>query len=134
MRNVGRAALRTLGGLIGTVVILLAGFSIVNSLTPIKLPVGPHVYVDAWDRGFVSATGTWTMENDRPAFPVQTSNIRCYRDDKSCTAAQAEIAFGDTLHLETYNYDITKWDNTTILFRTDAACVEYIYTIDRANK
>ena len=31
-------------------------------------------------------------------------------------------------------YDITKWDSTTILFRTDTDCVEYVYTVDRSNK
>lgn len=121
-------------GLAGTLGIIIAANSIITAQNPIVLRSGVSVYTESWDRGYVSASGTWTMENARQAFPIQTSKIRCIREEKSCTAAQAEIAVGNMLHLETYDYDITKWDSTTILFRTDTDCVEYVYTVDRSNR
>jgi len=41
---------------------------------------------------------------------------------------------GNFLNLQTYQYDITRWDNSTLLFQTATPCIEYVYTIDRANK
>ncbi len=134
LKSIGWAILFVVMGLIGTLAILAGATFLIATQRPISLPPGVFVYTDAWDRGYVYASGTLTMENSRQAFPIQTSKIKCVREEKSCTNAQAEIAFGKMLHLETYNYDITKWDNTTILFRTDNECVEYIYTIDRSNK
>jgi len=121
-------------GLAGTIAILFGANMLITAQNPVKPRSGVFIYIDSWDHGYVHASGTWTMENARPAFPIQTSTIKCYKDEKSCTASQAEIAFGNMLNLEMYNYDITKLYNTTILFRTDTECVEYVYTIDRPNK
>jgi hypothetical protein len=134
IKAIGWAILFLSIGLMGSLAILIGATFLIGTQSPISLPSGVFVYTDAWDRGYVYASGTWTMENSRQAFPVQTSKIRCIREEKSCTNAQAEIAFRKMLHLETYNYDITKWDNTTILFRTATDCVEYVYTVDRSNK
>ena len=134
LKAIGRGVLFLVIGLVGTLAILIGATFLVGTQTPVSLPSGVFVYTDAWDRGYVYASGTWTMENSRQAFPIQTSKIRCNREEKSCTNAQAEISFGKMLHLETYNYDVIKWDGTTIIFRTATDCVEYIYTVDRANK
>jgi hypothetical protein len=134
LKAVGWSVLFVVVGLAGTLAILAGATFLISTQNPVSLSSGVLVYTDAWDRGYVYASGTWTMENSRQAFPIQTSKIRCNREEKSCTNAQAEIAFGKMLHLETYNYDITKWDNTTILFRTATDCVEYVYTVDRSNK
>lgn len=133
-KAVGWGVLFLVIGLAGTLAILIGATFLIGTQSPISLPSGVFVYTDAWDRGYVYANGTWTMENSRQAFPIQTSKIRCIRDEKSCTNAQAEIALGKMLYLDTYNYDITKWDSTTILFRTSTDCVEFVYTVDRSNK
>ncbi|MEH2498969.1 hypothetical protein V1294_005448 [Bradyrhizobium sp. AZCC 1678] len=133
-KAIGLGVLFLFIGLAGTLAIIIAANLLITAQNPIMLRSGISVYTDSWDRGYVMASGTWTMENARQAFPIQTSKIRCIREEKSCTAAQAEISFGNMLHLETYSYDITKWDSTTILFRTDTDCVEYVYTVDRSNK
>jgi hypothetical protein len=134
LKAIGWGALLLFIGSVGSLAILIGANSLIGTQTPIRLPPGVLVYTDSWDRGYVYANGTWTMENSRQAFPIQTSKIRCIREEKSCTNAQAEIAFGNMLYLDTYNYDITKWDSTTILFRTSTDCVEFVYTIDRTNK
>jgi len=121
-------------GLAGTLAIIGVTNLIIRSKNPVMLPSGASVTTDFWDRGYVYGRGTWTMGNAKPAFPIQTSIIKCNKEEKSCLAAQAEVVLGYLLNLEMYSYDITKWDNTTILFRTDNECVEYVYTIDRLNK
>lgn len=134
LKAIGWAILVLIIGLAGTVAIIAGANSLIDSQTQVRLPSGVFVDTDAWESGYVSAEGSFTIDNDRPAFPIQTTKIRCYRDEKSCTAAKAEIAFGKTLNLELSTHDISLWNDTTVLFREDALCVQYIYTIDRANK
>lgn len=121
-------------GLAGTAAIGYVADSFIESKTGVRLPSGPSVLTDAWDRGYVSAEGTFTIDNDRQAFPIQTTKIRCHRDEKSCTAAKAEISFLRFLDLQLTTHPISLWSNTTILFTEDAMCVQYVYSIDRVNK
>lgn len=121
-------------GLAGTIAIIATANSFIDSDTKVKLPSGPLVYTDAWERGYVSAEGTFTIDNDRQAFPLQVTKIQCLRDVKECTAARAEVAFGNMLHVELSTHPIALWNDTTVHFREDATCVQYVYTIDRADK
>ena len=45
-------------GLAGTVAIIVTANFLVDSQTKVKLPIGPSVYTDAWEQGYVSAEGT----------------------------------------------------------------------------
>ena len=121
-------------GLAGSVVVGYVADSFIESKSSVRLPSGPSVFTDAWDRGYVSADGTVSIDNDRQAFPIQTTKIRCYRDEKSCTAAKAEISYLGFLDLELTTHPISLWNNTTILFTEDAMCAQYVYSIDRTNK
>lgn len=119
-------------GVLGSLGIFVSAASIID--TKITLPTGPFIYTDAWERGYVSAEGTLTIDNARSAFPLQVTKLRCYREDKVCTGATAEIAFGNMLNLSLFRHDVVLWNNTTLVFREDAACVLYLYTIDRTTK
>jgi hypothetical protein len=134
LKLIGWAALVLLAGLAGSIGIVAITNSAIDDATKVRLPTGPIVYTDAWDRGFVSAEGTFVIENDRQAFPLQITKMHCYRDEKACTVAMAEVGFYDTLYLELSTHAVSLWNSTTIHVRTDTSCVEYVYTIDRANK
>lgn len=43
-----------------------------------------HVFTDYWESGYLSARGTWIIEGDRQAHPLQTTEIHCYRDRRQC--------------------------------------------------
>lgn len=120
-------------GLGASIVIFLAAFLRISSAVPVALP-SMSVSIFSWNSGYVIAQGTWTIDDDRQAFPLQTSKIICDRDRRTCTNTQAEISFGDTLWLEVFHYDIVKWDDSTLIFKSDHRCLEYIYTISRANE
>jgi hypothetical protein len=121
-------------GLLGTAAIFLAGVFSIYAQVPIKIASGGEVLANLWDRGYVSAEGTWIIEGTKQAFPVQITKITCYKQQGHCTSARAEIGFGDTLSLEVDRFEITKWDATTLVFAdTYARCVDYVYTIDRSN-
>lgn len=80
-KAIGWPALFVFIGLVGSLAILIGATALIATQSPVSLPSGVFVYTDAWDRGYVYATGTWTMENSRQAFPIQTSKIRCIREE-----------------------------------------------------
>jgi hypothetical protein len=118
-------------GFIGSVAIFTASVMAVGSSVPVQLPT-LHVFTGMWD-DYVDARGTWVMDNDRQASPLQTSEIACRRASMECTGAQADLLFG-ILNLYRETYQITHWDAAFLTFRNSTLCVEYVYTIDRANR
>lgn len=112
----------------------------VNLYVSHKVPVslyGYSLFVDFWDRGYVSAEGTWVIENEKHAFPLNTSSITCSRETGFCTDSSARVQTGTgtaSLNVEAETHQITKWDNDTLTYTTDTRCVDYVYTINRATK
>lgn len=135
MRTIGRIILWLFLGLVGSVLIAIVAITSIEYQSNPKMSTGGSVFTSFWDRGFVSATGTWVIEDSRQAFPRQTTEIKCYRDEKECLSAQAEITFSDTLSLQTERMKITSWDANTIVYAsTEPTCVTYVYTITRASQ
>jgi hypothetical protein len=130
-RAIGRAVLWLLLGLAGSVVILIVATDVMDRRGYPQLQSG-RVFTEFWDRGYVTAVGTWVFEDTKQAFPHQTTDIKCYRETKECKSAQAEIAF-DILTVQTETFPITSWDSQSIVYvSTDPLCVTYTYTISRS--
>jgi hypothetical protein len=131
-RAVGRAVLWLSLGLAGSLAILVGATDVMDRRGYPQLQSG-RVFTDLWDRGYVSARGTWVFEDDtKQAFPRQTTEIRCYRETKECQSAQADIAF-DILSLQTETFPITSWDSESIVYVShEALCVTYTYTVSRS--
>lgn len=114
---------------------LIAGgttLSILNTLTQPAFPGGSRfVGVSMWNDGFVSATGSWTMLNDRPADPIQSSEIRCYMAMGICIEAVAKLGKGKYLAAELYVRKINDWTQDRLSYTENALCVVIDYTIDR---
>ena len=47
-----------------------------------------YVSSELWDYGYVSAAGTWVIEDGPSAFPRQTTEIHCNRETKECISAR----------------------------------------------
>jgi hypothetical protein len=134
LRAVGRAVLWLLCGAVGSLGILFVVGSVAEQRNYPRLQSG-HVFTDFWDRGYVTAVGTWVFEDDtKQAFPRQTTEIKCYREAKECQSAQAEIAM-EMLTVQTERFPITSWDNESIVYVSNGPlCVAYTYTISRSTK
>jgi hypothetical protein len=134
-RAIGRAILWLLLGLAGSLGILIVTNYIIDARSYPRIQSGGMVLTDYWDRGYVQAIGTWVFEDDtRQAFPRQTTEIKCNREEKECQSAQAEIAM-DMLTVQTTRYPITLWNNESIVYvSNDPLCVTYTYTISRSTK
>ena len=100
-------------------------------------PAGPFVHTTSWDIGYVSAEGTWVLEGDKSGTPIQFTKIKCRRSKNTCLVAQADTFKMSSVHLLDVGADnvpISKWDETTIIYKTEADCVSYVYTINRTSK
>ena len=130
-------ALRVLGLLglllLGLAAIFAAHLGYIASKVPAGILGEGRVYVDGWDRGFVAARGTWTIEGQNHGSPLNMSHIQCLRSEGLCRAAEAYLTDG-YLNAELELYEIKKWDNSTLEFVTDAACVTYEYVINRSTE
>ena len=135
VKSIGRSILWILVGLVGSVGILIAAMGLyVKSQVPVSLRSGGTVYVGMWDEGYVAASGTWKIENQKQAFPLQYTEMKCRRSENFCTSATAEIGFYDTLTVDTNYYGIAKWTADTIIITSSASCVDYTYTISRSSQ
>src|SRR4051794_17447643 len=109
-----RAVLWLVGGVIGTLAVLILTEFFIDTRVPIKPSAAYGISDSGWDQGYISANGTWVHENTQPAFPIQTSAIHCYRDKKMCIDAQAQITWSDTLSVYLDEHAITRWDSQVI--------------------
>ena len=120
--------------------LLLLGWAAIGALHLLvvshNVPVIPlsfgRVITDSWDQGFVAADGTWTIDGEKHAFPLNSSQIRCFKESSVCYAAQAQLSSDNYLAAYLEFYKITKWDNSTLEFVEDAICVSYVYVINRS--
>ncbi len=116
--------------LLGLSLIVFVYVAVINAYVPVKLLGNGVVTTSAWDDGLVHAKGTWAIENDQPAAPLNVVDLRCIKDGGKCYAANAQIMDG---YLDSYfeTFDIKRWDADNLEFGTQAACVKYTYNINR---
>jgi len=125
-----RLALGALAIWVGGVVVT---FSIIEQRVPVSLPLSGHVL--QLDNGYVRAEGTWTIEGDDHAFPLQTTVIECWPERRECTAATAEVSSLKMLNIIVETFPVVEWTRTTLVFVNDSPlCVRYVYTINLATK
>jgi len=99
-----------------TVQAVRADDELVNSI-PISLRP-KQVFTERWERGSVSADGTWTVAGEPMVWPEQTSTITCDRAQAVCREATALISGkGPTriLTVELHTYEIERWNDEEII-------------------
>jgi hypothetical protein len=114
----------------GWYIIAMLHFVSIWTKVPVNILGQGRVYAGSWDQGFVTASGTWTLDGENHAFPLNMSEIQCIKDDRRCYAAGARLSDG-YLVADLDFYNVTKWDSSTLEFVTDAICVSYVYVINR---
>jgi hypothetical protein len=94
-----------------------------------------QVFVDFWDQGWVSATGTWIIAGQKSGRPVQTSKIQCDKKLAICAEATAHLD-DDFLSANTEVHQIDRWDDHEIvtLPKQSATCARYTMRIGRAQR
>jgi hypothetical protein len=134
MKRLVRGLGWVLVGIVGTLTLLLVRNAALSHNVPVRPGLGPLVSTNMWKDGMIWARGTWIMENDRPAFPLQMTEIYCVRSHGTCTTATAEVQ-DDALNVEMETLQIDRWsDDAVVVSNSSAVCADYIYTISRANQ
>jgi len=106
---------------------------------PIGLPFF-HFSDHFWDSGFVSAEGTWTIPNEKIAWPEQTAKIQCSKDSGTCMEATAIISRGGDsprVSVDIETYEIERWDQHEIVTKprqSGSDCTRYIRRFNRLQK
>lgn len=127
-----RAVWILLGAIVLWIALLFAAGAVVDSRVPIDL--SPFSNVNVVDDKYVSASGTWVIEGDSQAYPLQTTEIICERELMRCTSATAQI-MGRGLHVNLDTYEVVEWEKTHIVFvDTAPTCATYVFTIDFPTK
>src|SRR5215469_5395399 len=96
-------------------------------------PIGVTVVTEYWAKGYVGLRGTWVIEREKQAFPLQVSKIGCRLAEKQCVESRAEIS-GTTLMVDQDTHEIMSWDEHTLIFGNNDACVNYVFTVSRDTK
>jgi hypothetical protein len=121
------------GVLVLWVIVIMITGAVVKSRVPVNLSPSKLVY--GMQDSYAVASGTWVLENDEQAFPLQTTQIRCERETKRCTAGTAMVMLGDQMNVDVSFYDIIAWEKSRVVFTDDSPqCVSYVYTIDLVTK
>ena len=87
-----------------------------------------YVYDDVFVfrlEGFIQANGTWIIEGEQIAYPINTSKIVCWRDRMNCQVIQANVRVPNvdsddtsySLSLDTIDYEIISWGQDEVLAR-----------------
>src|SRR3989344_6633671 len=99
-----------------------------------------HVFTDFWDAGFVSASGTWVLSNDKMSEPEQTSKINCDRRMNICTEAFAIVGGEGSdrrLFVDIDIYEIERWDDHEIVtkpLQSALGCVRHVRRFNKLQK
>ena len=81
------------------------------------------IMIDDWDIGYVKVEGTWVIEQDQMAFPMQTSQIQCDRASKECVSGTARWT-GKNLTSNIEKYVIETWNtHEIVMVSKDDQCV-----------
>jgi hypothetical protein len=89
-----------------------------------------RVYTDSWDKGYVSANGTWIVEEGvRESLAgerTDSTEIKCFRNWQTCFAATAKVLWGswkipggDMLFPSLDLFEIARWDEREIVTKPD---------------
>ena len=87
--------------------------------------------------GYFKASGTWIFEDgkEKMAFPLQTTEIKCYRNLGICVEVEAYIGYGDMLMVDSELYEIERWDAYEIMTKPyDYESVRYFLRVNKLHK
>lgn len=96
----------------------------------------PKMMVPTLGDDFAEAIRSWvvTDSNGQARVPdIAASRIPCTKSTGQCVEAKAH-AYDGYMSVDLADYDITKWDANSIVFKSDYPCAQEVFTIDRNTK
>ena len=108
-----------------------------NTLDALPVNLSGYFFYDQNWSSFVSAQGTFVIENEKQGIPIQTSKVECWRQWNTCVEATAMVMPGTTklLSIDMTYHDIERWDEHEIVTKpVDAVCARTTMRISRDQK
>jgi len=130
-----RQVLRWIIILVGIAVFWIAGLALSLTVVKLRVPVSLPSAQILGGKMHVSVSGTWIIEGEKQAFPLQAMTLLCVKTEKICHVASAQIMGGDQLMVQREIYEVESWEQGRVLLSdTSPRCVDYLYTIDIQSK
>lgn len=113
-----------------------------RNIYPVKVYLPPSLYAGRVGSDFVHAEGSWIIESDQVAFPLNHSTISCRRERKECelinvqVIAPGQLAFDEDyqVNVDSDFYAITNWDANVVTASKSAPCRSITLTINVSSK
>jgi hypothetical protein len=88
--------------------------------------------------GYLEVRGTWTLEGEKIALPINAARIRCSRQKGECEAIQAEVLIPSLservehylLNLGISAYAVISWNAAEVIAREEGMCRTTVLTIN----
>lgn len=105
--------------------------------TPVYASGFGKIKITGFD-GWVSVKGTWILEGEQIAYPINTAEITCERDRRECRLIQADLVVpnlddsGDSymLSVNSDSYSIISWEPDEIVARDSGECRITLLTLN----
>lgn len=124
------------GGLLFAIFLVWIGsLFLADTIIKLRVPVSLPPKNISFTSDYVAIRGTWVIEGEKPAFPLQTIEVNCFKSLHTCFSATAQVMFGNLLTATTEQYEVIEWNNYRLIYVNDSPlCVQYFYTIDNITK
>jgi len=90
--------------------------------------------------GLTRAVGTWVIQGEKLASPINLATIDCWRTDGTCTITDAELrppskdSGSAYLTSNTSHWNITSWSDNRVMAEQTTVCRRLVLTLDVAAK
>jgi hypothetical protein len=111
-----------------------------QNIMPVYLPGSGETKIYGSET-YVSVDGTWKIEGENIAWPINTSKIRCWKGDQVCFVIDLQLATPlkdssittTSLNSNLETYKITKWDAREVVAEQSGDCRATTMTLNRVN-
>ncbi len=97
-----------------------------NKIDSAAHPIYPGWATSVWTNGnYAGFGGTWIIDGEQHAYPVNYTDYKCYRSANRCYLAEASLSELDSsshLLVRTETMKVIKWDQSEILLEDEATC------------
>ncbi len=125
-------------------------YSLLNLRAALVAETPVYVSGGVWDKlsvfsienEYVSTEGTWTIEGEKIANPINHSKITCRKSEKTCDIEQVDVevmsadpnALSNDQHTvytqNSESFEITSWSNAEVIAQENGECRSTIMTIN----
>lgn len=122
---------------IATVALVAAAFYVggVISRPKDKPRMQPLTLEHDTDGGTLDITGTWTLVDQDPGFPNQSTSMHCRKTPMVCLEATVVLSEFGMLPMTINQLKIARWTDTQVIIAgTSSFCMSETYTVDLITK